>query len=57
MLEIPVKMKDTKKSNSNNPLQFLNKNPYKNERHKTASTRHFVPRRKVSTEPRRETVR
>ena len=30
-------MSDTKKSNSNNPLQFFERNLLKNDRHKTAS--------------------
>ena len=31
---MPFKMNDTKKSNSNNQLQFDNRNPSKNEGHK-----------------------
>ena len=32
--EIPIKINDTKKSKSINPLQFYIRNPFKNERHK-----------------------
>ena len=34
MKENPLKINDTKTSNSNNPRQFYEKNTFKNERHK-----------------------
>ena len=34
MKEIPLKVTDTQESNSNNPLQFYERNLFKNERHK-----------------------
>ena len=46
MKEIHFKFNDTKKSNSNSPLKFYEKNLFKNERHKKKSNSnnplHFI---------------